>query len=43
MNLIDSTQGDYQEIEEFLHLTLRAMAEANLLRQQFEKAQARSG
>jgi uncharacterized protein YyaL (SSP411 family) len=31
MNLIDSSQGDYHEAEEFMHLTLRAMAEANLI------------
>ena len=31
MNLIDVKQEDYLQVEKFVHLTLRAMAEANLI------------
>jgi len=31
MNLIDAKQENYHQVEEFVHLTLRAMAEANLI------------
>jgi len=31
MNLIDAKQEDYHQIEKFVHLTLRTMAEANLI------------
>jgi len=31
MNLIDAKQEDYDQVEKFVHLTLRAMAEANLI------------
>jgi len=31
MNLIDAKQEEYDQVEKFVHLTLRAMAEANLI------------